>query len=654
MALSLAKELLGSLQLYDYRKCIPYISIGSGVSHAEYETRDEYSRWQIDTSLTFRGKKCKTVNPDMLFIIFGRYSGDEPRVVRASMIKWIKENYAAFDKATFIGMIGKDIELDSWLRNMESTRTVGDEFALYALCRLFNRHARVITRGNTWHTITVEGSLSDRQIEDACDIHLLFIARNTIAELKRPITGGTPLLTTPTPTQPNARPLRLENTDPPDASIWKLPDETVEYSDNLGNLIPLPRGDVDIPQDLLQNEPPIDDPPIEPAKDNRSRPLTIPCSINLRRLDVKDVKMWSPKPILNKILPDATQGTRNIDPESELNHYNLRDHGRKVQRNPVRNRPQRTASKPITYAESMDDSSQDSQIIGTVYTLDSRPPPNSATEKIIGLSEPSTYRLSAQNYIQAKRRGELPLPPTQTLPGFKTKKSEKDEDKPEQESTDSEATVLIEPPVLPDRRNTDNAKKGQLQIKKICLKKTRPKKNRIFKCTKCVSTFDSIASLNEHFIEKHRKLKCEECERSFDKPRSFTKHKYQHKKSKHVCDTCGKGFAFSSQLTAHLPSHGARLHRCDKPKCNKSFTHAGDLKKHQKTHTKKWWRCTVAGCTYKNRDKRNLKSHKISHTTSKGFCCRYCDKLFQWSMQLVRHYRKNTCVNAKRSDSPTF
>ena len=121
-----------------------------------------------------------------------------------------------------------------------------------------------------------------------------------------------------------------------------------------------------------------------------------------------------------------------------------------------------------------------------------------------------------------------------------------------------------------------------------------------------------------------------------------------------MCDTCGKGFAFSSQLTAHLPSHGARLHRCDKPKCNKSFTHAGDLKKHQKTHTKKWWRCTVAGCTYKNRDERNLKSHKISHTTSKGFCNRYCDKLFQWSMQLVRHYRKNTCVNAKRSDSPTF
>ena len=198
--------------------------------------------------------------------------------------------------------------------------------------------------------------------------------------------------------------------------------------------------------------------------------------------------------------------------------------------------------------------------------------------------------------------------------------------------------MLFEPPTLPDETITDNAKKGKLQIKKISLKKARPKRNRIFKCAKCVSTFDSIAGLNDHFIEKHCKLKCEDCKRSFDKPRSFTKHKYQHKKSRHMCDICGKGSAFASQLAAHLPSHGARLHRCDKPKCDKSFTHAGDLKKHQKTHTKKWWRCMVAGCTYKNWDEQNLKSHKISHTTSKGFSCRYCDKSFRWSMQLVRHY----------------
>ena len=198
------------------------------------------------------------------------------------MIKWIKDNQEAFDKATFIGMTGKDLKLDSWLLNMESTRTVGDEFVLYALCKLFNRHARVITRGNTWHTVSVEGTPDDTYVEDACDIHLLFIAKDTIAKLKRCTTGGTPLLKTPTPTQATARPLGLKNMDLPNVPVPKLPDETGDYVTSLGKTIPLPRSDVEIPLNLLQNDAIIDDSLIEPTKNKQPTPPTIPCSINLR------------------------------------------------------------------------------------------------------------------------------------------------------------------------------------------------------------------------------------------------------------------------------------------------------------------------------------------------------------------------------------
>ena len=81
MAGSFAAELLGSLQVHEYRKCIPYISPGIGIPHAQFATRDDHARWQIDTSLTFWGKQCKTLNPNFLFSIFSRYSGDEPQVV---------------------------------------------------------------------------------------------------------------------------------------------------------------------------------------------------------------------------------------------------------------------------------------------------------------------------------------------------------------------------------------------------------------------------------------------------------------------------------------------------------------------------------------------------------------------------------------------
>ena len=127
----------------------------------------------------------------------------------------------------------------------------------------------------------MEGTPDDKHVEDACDIHLLFIAKDTIAELKRRTIGGTPLLNTPTPTQSIARPLGLKNMDLPDVPMLELLDETVDYTAALGKIIPLPSSDVYIPPNLLQKDPPIHDPLIEPVKDNRPTPLTIPCSIDL-------------------------------------------------------------------------------------------------------------------------------------------------------------------------------------------------------------------------------------------------------------------------------------------------------------------------------------------------------------------------------------
>ena len=140
MAGSLAVELTGSLEIYKYRKYIPHLSAGSGLLHAQFVKCDDHDRRTVDTSRTFRGKKSKIINPNLLFAIFGEYSGDEPGVVQALMIKWINEHKEEFDKATYIAMTGKDLNLDTWLV-MKSQRTVGDEFALYALCRVFNRHA---------------------------------------------------------------------------------------------------------------------------------------------------------------------------------------------------------------------------------------------------------------------------------------------------------------------------------------------------------------------------------------------------------------------------------------------------------------------------------------------------------------------------------
>ena len=54
------------------------------------------------------------------------------------MINWVRDNSEEFEKATGLAMIGKDLEIDSWITKMSSTKCGGDEFALFALCKLFH------------------------------------------------------------------------------------------------------------------------------------------------------------------------------------------------------------------------------------------------------------------------------------------------------------------------------------------------------------------------------------------------------------------------------------------------------------------------------------------------------------------------------------
>ena len=176
------------------------------------------------------------------------------------------------------------------------------------------------------------------------------------------------------------------------------------------------------------------------------------------------------------ILPDRTENVTDTKAVMDAK-YNLCKRELSVNR-PHSDRPQREASKSVTYAEPTDESSQDSQIIGTIYPMDNRPIPDAKLEKIVGMSEPSVYRLGAQSYIKAKKRGEIPPPPKCTLPGYKPKPETEPENKTTEESADSEVTEDYAPPELPDRTKTEQPKpvRGKLKITKLTLKKPMPKK----------------------------------------------------------------------------------------------------------------------------------------------------------------------------------
>ena len=76
-----------------------------------------------------------------------------------------------------------DSNVEKWPKDMKSDDTLGDEIALYVLCKMYSRHSMVYTRGNIWTTVHSDTSLDKTTLLELCDIWLLYIELGVIGEL---------------------------------------------------------------------------------------------------------------------------------------------------------------------------------------------------------------------------------------------------------------------------------------------------------------------------------------------------------------------------------------------------------------------------------------------------------------------------------------
>ena len=71
----------------------------------------------IDTSRFSKGTRLH--NPNGLFDMFGKYSGQKADEVRDLMVGWIYDNFRNVKDWTRMVMQHKNLEFDKWLENMQ-------------------------------------------------------------------------------------------------------------------------------------------------------------------------------------------------------------------------------------------------------------------------------------------------------------------------------------------------------------------------------------------------------------------------------------------------------------------------------------------------------------------------------------------------------
>ena len=192
-SVSLTEALFQVTHLNHYRDNIQAIHPGDGISEKMFPTSVHGAKFELDNRLAYKVNKFrkgktmkmkKVVNLKLMFTVFTAFGERSPGEVHKDMIDWIESNWESFKSHVFMAMASHDMDFDTWINEAKSNDFIGDEFCLSVLCQMCQRHALVVTSVKLWTTILPSSQKTDDEIQRLCDIHLLYVCRDTYSVLK--------------------------------------------------------------------------------------------------------------------------------------------------------------------------------------------------------------------------------------------------------------------------------------------------------------------------------------------------------------------------------------------------------------------------------------------------------------------------------------
>ena len=135
----------------------------------------------IDKSKCLKGR---ITNTDHLFTLFGEYSGDDSDNVREDMQERLQTGARVYNCVGQIFLARHNQTYEDWLKIACSVDYYGDELLLYALCRVFHRHAVIVCNQRYWSTVEPEGQMEIQELLDVCDLHFIYLRPGIFAELR--------------------------------------------------------------------------------------------------------------------------------------------------------------------------------------------------------------------------------------------------------------------------------------------------------------------------------------------------------------------------------------------------------------------------------------------------------------------------------------
>ena len=178
--LSIAAELLSCVSLFRYQSVIPCLTMD------DFMPLQTFQRSELGKLYDMNRTGCHPngiINNSHLFELFGNYSDEDAESVRSDTLECINTSERVYSCVGIVFFTMREWSFKEWALTACSSCYYGDELLLYALCRIFHRHATVVCRDRNWSTLEPEGTMTTEELMSACDLHLVYLRPSIFGEL---------------------------------------------------------------------------------------------------------------------------------------------------------------------------------------------------------------------------------------------------------------------------------------------------------------------------------------------------------------------------------------------------------------------------------------------------------------------------------------
>ena len=146
----------------------------------------------VDTSKTLTPEG--DIKGDSVYDIFGRMYKMPGSDVKWDVIDWMCDNRRELAANFSIPFKQQDLSITSWMQRVEKDKSIVDEFVLYCLGRMYNKHVVVLTHYEPWSTLSRQFQLALPDVYEKSHVRLIYLGPGKYAEIRPNRETATPLV----------------------------------------------------------------------------------------------------------------------------------------------------------------------------------------------------------------------------------------------------------------------------------------------------------------------------------------------------------------------------------------------------------------------------------------------------------------------------